>query len=83
MGRFQGGRGPTRGRGNRSYNNKNKSNNNASQARKGLQDYIYSLGKQAAEYETVTRYLLLHIRKTYQNGDDIGNALGTLQETTF
>ena len=74
--------GPTRGRGNRSYNNKNKSSNNASQARKGLQDYIYSLGKQAAEYDTVTRYLLLHIRKTYQNGDDIGNALDTLQETT-
>ena len=83
MGRFQGGRGPTRGRGNRSNNNRNKSNNNSSQSRKGLQDYIYSLGKQAAEYETVTRYLLLHIRKTFQNGDDIGNALDTLQEITF
>ena len=83
MGRFQGGRGPTRGRGNRSYNNKNKPNNHTSQARKGLQDYIYSLDKQAAEYDTVARLLLLHIRKTYQNGDDIGNALDTLQETTF
>ena len=41
------------------------------------------MGKQAAEYETVTRYLLLHIRKTFQNGDDIGNALDTLQEITF
>ena len=86
MGRFQGGRGQARGRGNRSNNRNNsqkKSNNNTSTQRKGLSDYIYSVGKAAADYDTITKYLLLHIRKNYLNGDDIGNALETLEETTF
>ena len=85
MGRFQSGRGNNKGRGGRApnKNNKAKSNGNATQQRKGLGDYIYTLGKSASDYEIITRYLILHIRKSYQNGDDIGNALDTMEETEF
>ena len=44
---------------------------------------MYSLGKQAADYDIITKFLILHIRKTYLNGDDIGNALENQQETEF
>ena len=86
MGRFQGGRGQGRGRGGRSggkNNNGKKSNSNTTNQRKSIADYVFSVGKAAADYDTISKYLILHIRKTYQNGDDIGNALDTLEDTSF
>ena len=85
MGRFNQGRGAGKGRGNRASNNsRNSSNNqnsNQSNSRRGLGDYVYLLGKQAANYDIITKFLILHIRKTYLNGDVIGNALENQQET--
>ena len=87
MGRFNQGRGAGRGRGNRASKdprkNRNNQNSNQSNSRRGLGDYVYSLGKQAADYDIITKFLILHIRKTYLNGDDIGNALENQQETEF
>ena len=86
MGRFQQARGAGRGRGQRNYNNrfnKGRQNSQNNSPRKGLPDYIYTLGKQSVDYDIVTKFLILHIRKNFSNGDDIGNALETLQETTF
>ena len=86
MGRFQQGRGAGRGRGQRNtFNrfNKGKQNSNSNNPRKGLTDYIYTLGKQSVDYEIVTKFLILHIRKNFNNGDDIGNALENLQEVQF
>ena len=48
-----------------------------------MHDYVYSLGKQSADYDIITKYLILHIRKTFNNGDDIGNALETMQDVSF
>ena len=47
------------------------------ESRKTLQDYTYYIGsaKQASDYNTVTKYLINYVRKTYTNGDDIANAL--------
>ena len=58
MGRFQQGRGAARGRGHR-YGNNNKNrkptmNNNG--PKKGLQDHIYSLGKQTIDYDSITKF---------------------------
>ena len=38
---------------------------------------------QSADYDIITKFLILHIWKTYLNGDDIGNALENQQETEF
>ena len=86
MGRFQQGRGAGRGRGQRnSFNrfNKGRQNSNSNTPRNGLTDYIYTLGKQSVDYEIVTKFLILHIRKNFNNGDDIGNALENLEEVQF
>ena len=86
MGRFQQGKGAGRGRGQRNSNNRfnrGKQANNNNTTRKGLQDYVYTLGKQAVDYDSVTKFLILHIRKNFNNGNDIGNALETLQDVTF
>ena len=86
MGRFQQGRGAERCQGQRnSFNrfNKGRQNTNSNTPRKGLTDYIYTLGKQSVDYEIVTKFLILHIRKNFNNGDDIGNALDNLQEIQF
>jgi hypothetical protein len=49
-------------------------------AKKTLADSIYYLGsaKQAADYETTTEFLINHIQKTYNFGNDIGTALEEL-----
>jgi hypothetical protein len=53
----------------------NKTTYNSSQ--KTLSDSIYYLGlaKQAADYETSTQFLINHIKKTFNFGNDIGTAL--------
>ena len=48
--------------------------------KKSLSDYVYYLGsaKQAADYETTTEFLINHIKKTFNFGNDIGTALEEL-----
>ena len=55
------------------------------EARKGLSDYIFTVGgaKQATNFTLVEQFIINHIRKTYQGGDDLGNALENRQETDF
>ena len=74
-GRFgRGGR--ARGRSN-NHNSSNKSSNNKSTARKTLADHVYSIGsaKQASDYSVITQFIINHIRKSFEFGDDIGDAL--------
>ena len=50
--------------------------------KKELTDYVYYLGsaKQASDYETTTEYLINHVKKTFEYGNDIGTALMDLKE---
>ena len=47
------------------------------QPKKDVTDYVYYLGssKQASDYEITTEFLINHIKKTYEYGNDIGSAL--------
>ena len=70
--RYQGkGRFPTR------FNTSTTSRNHTKDFKKSIQDYNYYLGsaKQATEYEEVTEYLINHIKKTYEFGNDIAMAI--------
>ena len=53
--------------------------------RKRLEDYIFTIGsaKQASDFVVVSKYLINHIRKTYTNGGDIGDALEAREEKNF
>ena len=86
-------------RGGRSYNNRSggrgrgkpKSNSQSSYhaakpvARKTLADHVYSIGsaKQASDYSVITQFIINHIRKTFEYGDNIGGALEARQEPAF
>jgi hypothetical protein len=49
---------------------------------KSVNDYNYYLGsaKQASDYETTTKFLINYIKKTFNYGSDIGQALKELKE---
>jgi len=94
MGRFQG-RGRNAGRGNagrgggRNSNNynRNRSNTNTSKSntvkqKKTLADHVYYVGsaKQASDYLMTTQYIINHIKKTYDQGEDIAFALENTHE---
>ena len=51
------------------------------QAKKSVTDYNYYLrsAKQASDYETNTEFLVNHIVKTFDFGDDISQALRELK----
>ena len=53
--------------------------------RKTLADHQYYLGsaKQASDYVTVTEFIINHIRVTFTNGGDIGEALEKLEKFDF
>ena len=42
-----------------------------------LNDYKYAIGtaNHTGDYNKITNYLILHIRKTYKNGRDIADAI--------
>jgi hypothetical protein len=65
--------------------NSNKKNNDAPKERKGLADYIFNLGssKQASDFELISQYIINHIRKEYDNSNDIGDALEDRKEVDF
>ena len=50
-----------------------------------LNDYKYAIGtaKQAGNYNKITNYLILHIRKTYKNGEDIANVIANQEPFNF
>ena len=54
-----------------------KSNTSKLIKQKVLNDYKYAIGtvKQAGNYNKITNYLILDIRKTYGHGRDIANAI--------
>ena len=77
-GRF--GRG-ARARG-RSNNNSNNKNNSKTTVRKTLANHGYSIGsaKQANDYSVITQFIINHIRKSFDFGDNIGDALESRKE---
>ena len=50
-----------------------------------LNDYKYAIrtAKQAGNYNKITNYLILHIRKTYKNGRDITDAIEKQEPFNF
>ena len=50
-----------------------------------LNDYKYAIGtaKQAGNYNKITNYLILHIRKTYENGGDITDMIENQEPFNF
>ena len=50
-----------------------------------LNDYKYAIGtvKQVRDYDKITTYLILHIRKTYKHGRDITNAIEKQEPFNF
>jgi hypothetical protein len=56
-------------------------NSNYKPIKRNLTDNIYYLGsvKQASDYESITEYLINHIKKTFPYGMDIGTVLETLE----
>ena len=50
-----------------------------------LNDYKYAIGtaKQTGDYNKITSYLILHIRKTYDNGKDITDAIESQEPFNF
>ena len=49
--------------------------------KKTITDYNYYLGSatQASDYNTTTEYIIGHIKQTFENGKDIGDALENLE----
>ena len=49
--------------------------------KKTITDYTYYMGsaKQASDFETTTQFVINHIKKTYEYGNDIGTALKLLE----
>ena len=70
---FQAGRGRGRGRCSGKFNSASK----VPQQCKTLQDYQYYIGssKQASNDVTITLYLINHVQKTFDYGDNIASAL--------
>ena len=68
----RGGRG--RGRNKRSQGGNTRSREQTQ--RKGLGDYIFQANK-GNDFETISKYLINHIKQKYTSGDDIGTALET------
>ena len=76
-GNRNGGRGWGRGRGRgRSIHNK------ASFTKKTIEDYWFYVGssKQASDYELTAEFIINHIKKTFDRGNDIAEAIRTLSK---
>ena len=72
----QGGRG-----GHRSNGHSSRKNNNTTKPKTRLEDHIYHVGsaQQASDYVTNTNFIVNYIKKTYDMGGDIGQALEKLE----
>ena len=86
MGRDNSKKSSSSGRGNRWNNKKKKGGRDqkktATSKKKTLADHIYYVGsaKQASDYVTVTNYIINHIRRTFEKGNDIATALEDQKE---
>ena len=62
-----------------------KSNTSKPIEQKVLNDYKYAIGttKQAGDYNKITTYLILHIRKTYEHSGDITDAIEKQEPFNF
>ena len=62
-----------------------KSNTSKLIEQKMLNDYKYATGtmKQVGDYNKITTYLILHIRKTYEHGRDITNTIEKQEPFNF
>ncbi|KAI2510062.1 Reverse transcriptase (RNA-dependent DNA polymerase) [Fragilaria crotonensis] len=75
------GRFAKKGKGSKSQTKGSNSNAPAASKKQYVTDYNYYLGssKQASDYETTTEFLINHIKKLYDYGNDIGSALEKLE----
>ena len=73
----RGGRGVRGG----SRSSQGRTNNHKPSVKKTVNDYVYYVGssKQASDYEVTTEFLINHIKKTFDYGDDISAALSNLE----
>ena len=76
------GRNNNRGRGGRKQANSDSSkstgaNSTNNPQRKSLADHVFYIGsaKQASDYIVVSQFVINHIKKTFEYGEDIGKAL--------
>ena len=83
-GRFRGGgrgggRGGYKGRG-RGKPNPNHVKQPETKKKKTIEDYFFYVGssKQASDFETTSEFLINHVKKTFDRGNDIAEALRTL-----
>ena len=83
-GRFRGGgrgggRGGYKGRG-RGRSNPNHVKQQETKKKKTIEDYFFYVGssKQASDFETTSEFLINHVKKTFDRGNDIAEALRTL-----
>ena len=71
-----------RGRGGRGGRGKGRSStwNKPAHSKKSVEDYFFYVGsnKQATDYELTSEFVLNHIKKTFDQGNDIAEALRTL-----
>jgi hypothetical protein len=70
-------KGPAKGK----FQGKGGNNNTSQTCKKSINDYNYYLGsaKQASDYEATTEFLINHVKKVYDYGNDIGTALEDLE----
>ena len=75
-GRFRGGRGGRGGCGGQ----KPITSNNEVKKKKSIEDYYFYVGssKQASDFETTSEFLINHIKKTFDRGNDIAEVLRRL-----
>jgi hypothetical protein len=76
-GRFSGYRGGRRGRGGR----KPQAQKQEIKKKKSIEDYFFYVGssKQASDFETTAEFLVNYVKKTFDRGHDIAEALRTLE----
>ena len=79
---YKGNQGKLKGKGYKGNKKTQDKSKNVKDTKKELSDCVYYLGsaKQASDYETTTEYLINHVKKTFEYGNDIGTALMDLQE---
>ena len=68
------------GRGGRGRGRGRSTPNKTSKAKKTVEDYFFYVGssKQASDYEITAEFVVNHIKKTFDRGNDIAEALRTL-----